>query len=410
MTIQKSIIHHSVARIAFLISSFVLNLLFARLLLANGVASLYYTINTFSMISLVLGLSIESAMTFYVAKGTLDEKELVSLSVVWSFVAGLLAFLIITIAAQFSPREDFYESPIRAVVFVTGSLLTTYASALFYAKKDFFLPYFIPAIVNLAIGAALAWAHFTHAQDYISTLIDIYFLSFLISGLLILWQYVRSYKLASAWHWPSSKTIKQLAEYSSLAFITNIISFLALRIDYFILNWFGPRYVTATALGNYIQVNKILQVLLIVPTILATIVFPMSATTEQELFKKDLKKLIGRAFVIAMLFCVLISAIGRWLFPFVFGDSFEMMYLCFLYSVPALLSITIVRILSAHFAGQDKVIYNFWGSLIALVVVSSLNFVFVPLMGINGAAAADSVGYVCYLCLLGYLFLKVEKQ
>jgi O-antigen/teichoic acid export membrane protein len=70
------------------------------------------------------------------------------------------------------------------------------------------------------------------------------------------------------------------------------------------------------------------------------------------------------------------------------------------FSVPEILSITIIRILASYFAGTNRVRFNFIGSLIALIVVTVLNFWLVPLMGINGSALADSAGYFAYMIFL----------
>ena len=114
--------------------------------------------------------------------------------------------------------------------------------------------------------------------------------------------------------------------------------------------------------------------------------------------------MIQRAFLLNLIGCGLVLIAGKWMFTFLFGASFSLMYMCFVFSIPAILSITIVRILASYFAGTNRIKYNFTGSLIALIVIIFLNLLLIPLMGINGAALADSAGYISYMVFLLILF------
>jgi O-antigen/teichoic acid export membrane protein len=57
-------------------------------------------------------------------------------------------------------------------------------------------------------------------------------------------------------------------------------------------------------------------------------------------------------------------------------------------------------VLASYFAGINRVRYNLIGGLIALVLVVVGNYLLVPFMGINGAALADSAGFLAYMIFM----------
>jgi O-antigen/teichoic acid export membrane protein len=245
---------------------------------------------------------------------------------------------------------------------------------------------------------------------YADSLISIYFLSYLANGLVLCLIYYSRFSFGAKWRWPAWHNFDKLLRYSLLAFITNIVAFLAYRVDYWILKAFSPKHITESALGNYIQVSKLVQVALVVPTIIATVVFPTSAAGITPEFNKKFNRILQQAILLNVAVCGFVTIAGKWLFIFLYGLSFSQMYSCFLYSIPAILAMTVVRIITSYFAGINRIQYNLVGSLIAMAVITVLNLVLIPSMGINGSALADSAGYISYMIFLLVLFAYKKKQ
>ncbi|MBZ5721819.1 MAG: oligosaccharide flippase family protein [Acidobacteriia bacterium] len=402
MELRKYIVRNFIARVCFLGSTFLLNIFFSRLLGASGSGAFYYAINNFSIITLIASGSLESGMTYFLSKKEIRENELVTITLIWSVIAGALsAVLIFFYYNDFFPSSA-YTSISYSFLFIAGNLLTTYFSGLFFAKKEFLLPQLIPAIVNITILIFCGALSISKDQNNISFIVGIYFAGFIVSGIVLGIFFHRKYSLLFLFQRIPFHSFKKLFRYSSFALITNIVAFLAYRIDYWILKSFPSAVVTDGAIGNYIQVSKLVQLFLFAPTIIATIVFPASASAsgEDSGFNSSFKKMARQVLLLNILACAVIIVAGNWLFVFVYGESFSMMYKCFVFSVPAILSITIVRIVASYFAGTNRIRYNFFGSLIALIVVAALNFWLIPLMGINGSALADSAGYMAYMIFL----------
>ena len=75
---------------------------------------------------------------------------------------------------------------------------------------------------------------------------------------------------------PERHLFKQIIRYSLTALGANAVFFLVYRIDYLFVNY-SP-VCSAADLGNYIQVSKLGQMMLVVPQIIASVVFPRTAS------------------------------------------------------------------------------------------------------------------------------------
>jgi O-antigen/teichoic acid export membrane protein len=346
-------------------------------------------------------------MTYFLSRKEINEKELVTISLLWSLIAGGLAAALLIFSRNDYFSTTRYSTFGYSFLFITGMLLTTYFSGLFFARRQFTFPHLIPAIMNIIVGLFCGVLFISEKKTDTSTMVTVYFASFIVNGIVLSILYRSKYSTTFLLHLPEKSTVIKLLRYSSVAFIANIVSFLAYRVDYWILKGFSPRIITADAMGNYIQVAKLVQLFLFAPTIVATVVFPTFASGNDLSLNKEFKKMIWRVLLSNIAACGAMLIAGRWLFTFLYGNSFSLMYMCFVFSVPAILAITVVRILASYFAGTNRIKYNLAGGLIALVVIVVFNFLLIPLMGINGAALADSAGYTaCMLFLLLFFIYR----
>ena len=411
MKVKKNIINNFVSRVCFVGSAFLVNLCFSHLLGAATSGQLYYVINNYAVAALLSSLSLESGMTFFLSRKEVDDRELISFSLVWTVIASVIAALLLFFLKSDLQSMVNGNTSLYSFILIAGTLLTTYFSALFFGRQQFVFPLIVPAITNLAIAAYCGWLFFfnqdNNNKDFV---VRLYFISFIANGIILTVMYVTKYAISFSFKRPSAETLKRLLNYSSIAFAANIISFFAYRIDYWILKGFMPVIVTANAFGNYVQVSKLVQIFLFVPTVVATIVFPVSASGSTQEFEKEIKRMIGWLLVINLLLCFILLVAGKWAFPFLFGNDFSAMYMCFVFSIPAIIAITVVRVMASYFAGKNLVKYNLAGGFVALVIVVMLNYLLVPFMGINGAALADSAGYLAFMFFLLFRFNKEKHK
>ena len=108
-----------------------------------------------------------------------------------------------------------------------------------------------------------------------------------------------------------------------------------------------------------------------------------------------------------LLACLFLVLTGKWLFPYVFGESFVDMYRPFLFLIPGILALSGIFTITAYFAGKNRIKFNIIGSVLALVVIFIGDIIFIPVYGINAAAWVSSIGYIVYQV---YVLVIINKE
>jgi O-antigen/teichoic acid export membrane protein len=107
--------------------------------------------------------------------------------------------------------------------------------------------------------------------------------------------------------------------------------------------------------------------------------------------------------------CVLIIAAGWYFIPLVFGSSFSIMYILFIYLIPGILCTSMNYPLSAWFSAANRIGVNIRGALLALMVICTGDIFLLPHAGIIAAPVVSSAGYFSYYCYTLYMYRKENK-
>jgi O-antigen/teichoic acid export membrane protein len=388
----------------FFISAFVLNVLFARHFMASVSGEIFYLISIYSFLILILSLSIESSMGYYVSRDEIPLAKLINFCIVWTIAVLVLVFIS---AEMFSNGKSLSAFVFITVSFICGNLLANYIAGIFYAKRNYLLPNIIISAINLVLILLLVMEDVFHKnlitdKNYIL----LFFGSFVLQAVALVLAMMIRYKIKWSLVFPSSIELKKLFRFGLIALTANVLFFLLCRIDY----WFVKINCTSEELGNYIQVSKLGQIFFIVPSVLSGAIFPMIAAQKDEDISVKLVMLQRMLFLFYAVCCIVLMLTGNWLFPWVFGSSFSQMYRPFLFLVPGILSLPGLYIFTAHHSGKNKIIINIKGTLLALIIVFFADMLLIPKYGISAAACVSSVGYIIYQLYVLYKFKKQFNQ
>jgi O-antigen/teichoic acid export membrane protein len=277
-------------------------------------------------------------------------------------------------------------------------------TALFYAKRNFFLPNVLLTLTNiifiiLIISGESAGITIVHIQN-------IYFWYSLSQGLLLMIAYFFTY---NSWKiaFPAMHEWRMLMRYALLALFANLVYFLVYRADYWFVRHSPASSPDGYDLGNYIQVSKHGQMLLIIPQIIASAVFPQTASEIDRQSVRDTVTLLSRFFLVIYLFIILVIAIiGEWLFPFVYGETFNRMYWPTLLILPGIWALSVMVLLAAYFSGKGNVKINIYGGLLSVVIVLAGNYFLTSRFGMIAAAFISTIAYFSYMFFLITQFRK----
>ena len=168
-----------------------------------------------------------------------------------------------------------------------------------------------------------------------------------------------------------------------------VASFFNYRLDVFIVNYF----LDAAQLGLYALAVVISEALWQIPAAAALALFPRTARTIDEGATEFTCTIMRQILVIACAGAILI-AIASWLFlPLVFGERFRPSIVVVWLLLPGTLALSLGKLGASDLAGRGKSGYSSVFSIIALIVTVLLDLLFIPRLGIHGAALASSAAY-----------------
>lgn len=411
MQFKKVILNSIFWRGLYFITVLLLNIILAQFFGSAITGGIYYITNLLSLILLLSGLSLESGMSFFASKRKISETKLATFAFAWSLLVVLITIMILYAYPKLPINQFTYKQFfLMSVTYIAGLLFINFFTALFYAQGNYFLPNAIMSICNLIIFIVGIFLYFMHSgKEYLEVFLKIYFIGFVIQGGLLALSYYWKNKLIGKLLLPDKTELSLLFRYSLFALMGNFIYFLLYRIDYWFIQHICEAYTNeelSVYLGNYIQVSKIGQLLLVLPSIVASAVFPRTAAGFKEQVHLKLPSLIKSIIIIYLIIILLLALSGNWVFPLVYGRTYNHMYFPFLLLMPGIISLSVISLLSAYNSGNNNVYINIIGAFIGLIVMVTGDWLFIPKYGIIGASVVSTVSYTSYLLFMLYEFKK----
>lgn len=408
MNISRLFASNILWRGTYLFTSLLVTVLMARYLQASTTGWLFYFISWLTFIFMAASLSMESAITYFVSTGEVKPAQMQSFALMWTMAVTVIivgiSFLYFKTSNAFAGRNT---SAVMTVLFISGNMLITFYNALFYAKQNYKVSNLVFIAINLFQLFLLAFVmknDKTLMRGY--TFIDFYFFSYLLQGLVIMILFNVRYGSARHLQLPSATQVKKIVLYSAVAYGASLLFYLVTRVDYWLIEYFLK---DNKSLGNYIQASRLVQLFQLLPALLAAAIFPIAASGYREQMKEGIIKLSRVLVAFYFMLVLLLILTGRWLFPFVFGSSFDTMYRAFVLLTPGLFALSLLALMAAYFAALNKVKWNLYASLAGLAVILTGDILLIPVYGINGAAVASSIGYiVCFAT--GYYYFHKETN
>jgi O-antigen/teichoic acid export membrane protein len=393
MQLSKALTTSILWRGLYFLSVLLLNVLVARHYEAGGSGQIYYITSIFAFVVMLISLCMETPMGYYLSGKKANETQFALLSIGWTLLMLLPVYAAVRFYTSWAVIPFEKSSFILcAMSFLCGNMLIGFFIALFYARLDYIMPNLLLTTVNLVLILLVPNNEFIAGIITTKQYINLYFFGFLAQGLLLTIFFVIKYTRRKQVGFIPAAIIRPFISFTFITLITNAMTFLMYRIDY----WFVKKYCTSdysdmSDLGNYIQVGKIGQLFFILPSILAAVVFPMTASGQKQNINEKMQLLSRCLILFYMIACFILAVTGYWLFPF--GS----MYVPFLLFIPGILSYSVIHLLAAYYGGKKVLSINFWGNVIALTVIVTGDILVIPSYGIRGAAVVSSTGYVSYM-------------
>lgn len=403
LAMKKALWDSFVWRGIYFITTLLLNICIARIYEADKSGWIYFISNNFYLVLLVGGLSLDSSMTYFSASNRISSDKLVLFSLSWPFLVALFSLVCTGILIKTNYiTSDIWFLLVAGAAYTFGISLTNFFTSLFYAKQDFVMPNVLMSIINLVVIIFIPFfAKGFWGLDR-EQFLYVYFLQFILQGICLGVLYISKYSSNAALKYPNKDEYRSLFRFASVALFANVAYYLISRVDYL----FVEAWCSAKSLGNYVQVSKMGQLFLIIPSIISSAVYPRVAMGQD---RNILAMLFKMMFLFSLLYVFIFTVscfFADPVFKTVFGHTFNEMYLPFLLLLPGIFFLSCHTIISAYFGGKNKPSYNLLSTAVGLLIVLAGDLLIIKRMGIAGAAIVSTVGYFAALVVAIVLLLR----
>jgi O-antigen/teichoic acid export membrane protein len=393
MALTKALFQNTLIRLLTTVVMFLTTVLLTRMVGASDFGVLSLMIANASLLNLISSLGISSGITYNLAAKSLHEHKILSVT----FLLLLFQIFIISIfeCGWFLFHHNFWilkggtlmDFILGISFFISLSVIEKY-NALYYGRQRYLLANNIVFWGNLAVLSSLFILLIRETENsYIFFII--YISGSIFQAIMLVATYHIKYIKPAFGAFLNQVEFKLFFSYSFLAFITNILQYLAYRADY----WFVDYFKGSTQLGLYSVSVRVAQLFWIVPGLFAAIIFPKVASKQTEGNSHNFLALIRIMNTFNITAGLILYFFSPNLIVWIFGVEYSDSVTPFQILLPGVISFCITTVLASYFAGINKLKVNFWGTILCVLVILFLDFIFIPRLGIKGAAIASSIGY-----------------
>ena len=395
MTFGKSITINAIYRVLNVLAAFFVVILVVQIVNIEGYGILSLMIANAAVFNLITSLGADSSISYHIASSKIATGRITGL--LWTIIAfqgvvlGIVEFIVFKITGKsWVLKSDSFMNVWTGFVFLLSVSITEKYSALFLGRHQYNISNRLILYCNIFMIAVFLVLYIFFKNQFDSyTVLTIY----------VGCSFLQAIVMALFWHLfiargektslPRKNERRYFFTYSLVALFSNVIQFLAYRIDY----WFLEYYRGEQELGWYALAVKLSQFYWLIPTVSAGIVLASYAVEKNSNEVNKMELLMRCVNGINVIASLLVFFSAGWLIPFFFGEKYFPSISLFRMLMPGYIFFCFTIILAAYFAGKNKLLVNLMGSSICLAVILVLDLWLIPSMGMKGAAIASTVGY-----------------
>jgi O-antigen/teichoic acid export membrane protein len=188
-------------------------------------------------------------------------------------------------------------------------------------------------------------------------------------------------------------------------YVGNVLQFFNYRLDAFLVNFFlGP-----AGVGIYSVSVALAEMLWYLPNAVSFVIFPRAARSRPEEMNAFTPRVFRATLGLTALGGLALALIGQFLIRAIYGSQFAAAYGPLLALLPGVVLLGGAKVLTNEIAGRGHPQYNSAASALGLALTVALDLVLIPRMGVIGAALASSIAYAAIFIAAVFFYLRVSR-
>ncbi|MEE9372257.1 MAG: polysaccharide biosynthesis C-terminal domain-containing protein [Saprospiraceae bacterium] len=382
-----------------------------RMLGVGGKGEMAIFIASISLFTLIFGLGLQPAVTYFGARKELDFSKYFNTLSLYAIVAGFFFFVVVHLYNSNYDTSVFLHKNRNSLLYelllcisIVLMIIGNHSMAVYSALKKFKLLNTLQVFMVCVSLLTYGFLYFTN-ETFWQIPIKYIFIAYVglsCFGFIINVGCLFYYKIYFfTTKFIDRTTVIKLFGFASLAYLGNLAQFLNYRIDL----WLVDIYAGVTELGLYALGGNLAQMLWVLPQAIASVLLPYIATGPQEMINKTLA--IGRLSLILCGCVALLSVfIMEDLIIILYGQEFAKSAFVFIILLIGTIPFCLSVVYGSFLAGTNNMKINMMSAFIGLVITLVLDIILIPIYGSIGAAIASSFSY---LFSTFYLVLKMKK-
>jgi len=397
-------------RVIFTGIGFLISLLIAKLAGASQFGTLSLIIVNAALIHIITGLGTDAAIVWHGVAGTnYDRNKIFSFTLITATIQ-LLFFYIIAILGYLFLGQTLLGGSLdlrvffAEIVYFTGLVLMDKFLSLYYSQHEARLCNKILSIVSGLLFLVVLIVWLIKPIYIVDFPIWIYSLFVFIPSFILAFFFI--IKFNPAFKNISQEEMRSFSSFSFVVLITNLIQFVAFRADY----WLISIYYDHTSLGIFAQASKFVQLLWVIPSILAGMIMPALKKENEKLTTEGLISICRLMVFTHLILGFILIALSAFIYQFFLPDVFYKGFFSLLIMLPGYLVYIVNIILAAYFSANRLLWVNLYGSILCCVLMLLFDLLLIPRLNYIGAGIANLLTYsitIIFIIFQAKKFIKV---
>ncbi len=200
-----------------------------------------------------------------------------------------------------------------------------------------------------------------------------------------------------------TRALKDALAFGLQGHVGNILHFLNLRLDVFIVSFFAG----ARSVGLYAVATALAELLTYFSAAFSFVLFPRTASSDPETARRFTPGVARLSVFITTVAAVGLFLASRLLITFFYSEEFLPSLYPLWILLPGMISLGQAGVIYSDLGGRGKPYYSTCGALVSLLLTVGLDLWLIPRWDIIGAATASSVAYTANAAMAIYFYQRV---